>query len=411
MPGEAQISLVERSSLVTISPSTPAACSAQALLAKDPPLREAEHRTLLYFIQHWETGVNPVTFVTERMGGPTSTLEFDGALWAAWADEDYTLYIRQDGSYVDLDVTILGLEASLKALRWDMKMGDYVIPRAEHRALHAKGFSEGEKVKYPVQDMATKDELKRFVLAYCDGQIFCDHQVRDSNILGMVFMPLVLGAFSIKAPKDGEAPSPEYLAEKALDKDIGPEPFQTPPPPHPVKPAYPPEPPKPENWREPDPEQVKVIEDDIRWEVAPPERLTNYLEEIRLHNVGVDYHRQQAILDWEAKKAVIDEAHKKAMAQHKKVVDALRAADRRFATKHKKWEVAKARRDALMQGFQAGRMFDLGVVYEEHSKAGPRSINGYPIFYSFRVLSRNDWDRARKAITRELERRESMEVE
>lgn len=411
MPDEAQLRAAKRSDPVNTTRSTPAACSAQALLAKDPPLRDGVHRSLLYYIQHWETGVNPVAFVTERMGGPTSTLEFEGVDWAVWLNEDYILYICTDGSYVDLDVSAIGLEPALKALRWDLKMGDYCIPRAEHKALHAKGYAEGLKVKYPIQDVATKDELKKFVMAYCDGQILCDHQVRDSNIMGMVFMPLILGAFAIKAPEEGAEPSPEYLAQKALDKDIGPEPCQTPPPPTPVKPAYPPEPPKPANWREPDPEQVKIIEEDIRWNVAPPERLENYLEEIRLHNVGVDYHRQQALTDWEAQKAAIDETHKKAMAQHKKTVDTLRAADRRFAAKHRKWEIAKARQKALLSGFQAGRMSDLGVIYEEYSKAGPRSINGYPCFFSFRVLSRNDWERARKAINRELEHRESMEVE
>ena len=34
---------------------------------------------------------------------------------------------------------------------------------------------------------------------------------------------------------------------------------------------------------------------------------------------------------------------------------------------------------------------DISVVYEFLDKAGPRSINGYPCFFSFRCVSKDDW--------------------
>lgn len=52
----------------------------------------------------------------------------------------------------------------------------------------------------------------------------------------------------------------------------------------------------------------------------------------------------------------------------------------------------------------------IGVIYENLDQAGPRSINGMPSFFSCRLLNVEDWERARKAINRELERREEIEV-
>lgn len=52
----------------------------------------------------------------------------------------------------------------------------------------------------------------------------------------------------------------------------------------------------------------------------------------------------------------------------------------------------------------------IGVLWEFIDKALPRGINGYPMFASLRVLNRTDWDRARKAIAAELERRKDIHV-
>lgn len=33
------------------------------------------------------------------------------------------------------------------------------------------------------------------------------------------------------------------------------------------------------------------------------------------------------------------------------------------------------------------------VIYEEYSKAGPWAINGYPSFFSFKSVSKSDWEK------------------
>ena len=408
MPDEAQLQTDARSS--GMMPVSPAKVSAQALLAEGKPLCDwTNHGTLSAILQR-EVGSNPVEFVTKRLErGPTTIIEHEGANWCAWLDEDYVLYVREDGLALDLDVSVIGLEPSLVALRWDLKMSDHRIPRHEHKLLKAKGYDLGLKYKLPVPD-STTEKLREFVRAYCDGLILCDHQVQRQSDLGMVFMPLLFGAFEAKAPAEGAEPSLEYLAEQSLRVDLGEKPTMPKGPPPPVKPQYPPPPPPPAGRREPDPEHVKLIEDDIRWNVAPPERLTTYLEEIRLHNVGVDYYAANDVLNWEAAKTAIDKAHAKALADHEKALVQLHRENDHIKAAIARWEDEQAYRAAQLEGFHQGRMADVGTIYEEYSKAAPRSINGLPIFYSFRILSRNDWTRARKAITRELERREGMEV-
>lgn len=50
----------------------------------------------------------------------------------------------------------------------------------------------------------------------------------------------------------------------------------------------------------------------------------------------------------------------------------------------------------------------LGIIWEYYAAAGPRAINGYPTFFSCRLMRIEDWERAVKAIEREMERRESL---
>lgn len=50
---------------------------------------------------------------------------------------------------------------------------------------------------------------------------------------------------------------------------------------------------------------------------------------------------------------------------------------------------------ALMGPKMAQWMKDnhITVVYEEYSKAGPMSVNGYPCFFSFKSVSKSDWEK------------------
>jgi hypothetical protein len=59
---------------------------------------------------------------------------------------------------------------------------------------------------------------------------------------------------------------------------------------------------------------------------------------------------------------------------------------------------------------QPDTLSQIGVIYEYYEKAGPRSINGKPSFFSFHMLHIEDWDRARPAIVKEIERRKNIDL-
>jgi hypothetical protein len=58
-------------------------------------------------------------------------------------------------------------------------------------------------------------------------------------------------------------------------------------------------------------------------------------------------------------------------------------------------------RDSLLQ---------IGCIWEYLSKAGPRGINGYPIFFSMHFMHVDDWDRCSAAIRNEEERQKNIVV-
>lgn len=64
----------------------------------------------------------------------------------------------------------------------------------------------------------------------------------------------------------------------------------------------------------------------------------------------------------------------------------------------------------LFSKYSSDSVKTIGTIYEHMSTAGPRSINGYPIFMSCKMLHVKDWERARKAILVEEERRKSIEL-
>lgn len=53
---------------------------------------------------------------------------------------------------------------------------------------------------------------------------------------------------------------------------------------------------------------------------------------------------------------------------------------------------------------------DTGLLWEWIREAGPRGINGMPMFTSHRAMHKDDWERAKKAIVAELERRKEIKV-
>lgn len=52
---------------------------------------------------------------------------------------------------------------------------------------------------------------------------------------------------------------------------------------------------------------------------------------------------------------------------------------------------------------------NIGMVYEENSKAGPRSLNGYPIFMSMKIVSQSDTKKFVEMYNKYIKMREEFE--
>jgi hypothetical protein len=62
----------------------------------------------------------------------------------------------------------------------------------------------------------------------------------------------------------------------------------------------------------------------------------------------------------------------------------------------------------LFSGWTKEELKEVGFLYEYLTEAGPRAVNGYPIFFSCRVINRNDAERFREYATVLLAQREAF---
>jgi len=54
----------------------------------------------------------------------------------------------------------------------------------------------------------------------------------------------------------------------------------------------------------------------------------------------------------------------------------------------------------------------VGMIYEWYGEnEAPRSINGYPMFFSCKFMNKDDWERASNAIERESTRRKDIDLD
>jgi len=280
----------------------------------------------------------------------------------------------------------------------------------------------------PIREFASmpKDELRAFVLGVADCQIFTSdhvHNTTDTSLLGMIFMPLALGAlevdegFRAMLPNQPEGPGdkPETPKLELPDK-----------PENTVRePSYPVEPteglPSPEvvpqdvldavDWGEIGWEEVEAYREGrgaygekmAQWqaEVWLPWKTT--CDDLRAkHQEDIAAYEAQ-VAAWKAQCQPLREEHEAKLASLQSDMEAWAKADREYRKAYLVWE--RIIGVAYQHHFQ-----NLGVFWEWMKDAGPRSVNGYPIFFSCRIMNRTDWLRARDAIIREQERRESIEI-
>jgi hypothetical protein len=63
-----------------------------------------------------------------------------------------------------------------------------------------------------------------------------------------------------------------------------------------------------------------------------------------------------------------------------------------------------------MGGLQGVEPASIGTIYEYLEHAGPRQVNGWPMFTSCQLMNRADWERSRTAINHEKERLDNLKV-
>jgi len=245
------------------------------------------------------------------------------------------------------------------------------------------------------------DALREFITGICDGQIFTSSQV-EPDMVPMVFMPLALGALQL--PKDvllrvttklpahpGEKPDEPEVPEKGKG------------------PSAPEEPKKPDPLVE-DPEVIADIESRIGWQQATSAELDEYKNGIAAHNEELELAHEAAMTSWKADLetwkatcAAIDKTHATALNTYDEKV-------KRAAEALHRWEAAYAMHNVAFGAAMEVYHGDIGILWEYTRQAGPRSINGCPCFFSFRVMHREDWAKAHKAALAEMERRKNIPI-
>jgi hypothetical protein len=66
---------------------------------------------------------------------------------------------------------------------------------------------------------------------------------------------------------------------------------------------------------------------------------------------------------------------------------------------------------ALMEfPFSKAECKNIGRFWEYLSEAGPMAVNGQPIFFSVRIMHKDDWTKLVPAIQAEIERRKNIKV-
>lgn len=242
-----------------------------------------------------------------------------------------------------------------------------------------------------------REELRQLVLDIADQRCLTAANV-PPEMLGMVFLPVLMGALS---------PSDEMLLPRPPNPVFEPipaEPNLPEMPPVPEKPAPPAPPPYPT-------EQMELV----RWgrlleaDVLPP-----YQKMLAQHKILLKEWRQTILAQYkntlclhEANCQAVQAERARLLLEHELQLEAVRTRNAALEAAHaQEIEAWKA------ECGQAAKLWcaDLGTVYEYYDKALPRAINGYPIFPSLRILHREDWELVRGAVNREIERRKNDDL-
>ena len=270
--------------------------------------------------------------------------------------------------------------------------GSTVTPAG--RVVTSEGVELGEARLVLEVLRINREQLREFVYDLVDGRVLTSEQVAPKD-MGMVFMPILFGALS----------PPEVVGSKP-DLALSPQP--APPPPF-VERAVPARPKPPELAVVP--EKVRL---DYEWSAIDKEDYDEAVACVEVVNVALLSAWEKETLDpWkkvERTNSLVNSKRKKAYDKACKNYYALKAAWAqecdRLRAEH---EVHLAAWESVSKRVLSLWARDLGVVYAHMSEAGPRGINGNPMFMSMRLLHLEDWKLAFDAYNKEVARRKSDE--
>lgn len=259
--------------------------------------------------------------------------------------------------------------------------------------------AKGHEMHFP---SLTAEELRRFVLRFCDGHIWTSrHSPSD---MGLMFLPVAFGCLSV--PKQTQ----ERIFSKLMP-DPGKEPQGSP---RPEAPSFPPEPKRPDEPEpvQADPARVSEIQFNISWDDKSNKELDAYYEEIKRQNEALQDAFKEDLQRWEKEveewRALCD----RLTADHQERISEWEADNEDFLREHRRWVEARARWEAVCNGVGAQFLKDLGCVWadSEMDQHCGRSINGKPVFMDCHLMNLQDFERAMQACRIEEERRKKIVV-
>jgi hypothetical protein len=267
----------------------------------------------------------------------------------------------------------------------------------------ADNETPAEKTKTPEETLddllapRPKEFLQSIVRDYLASAIFFSSQIREPNLLPMVFMPVAFGALSFSVPKPEIPPQPAQPQNR------------------PVCPAWDPSPKLATKTLKERKAAVKDAQDHLE-EVEYKRRWDDASDDDVIQARARLLECQDALANlpyWEAclkehvqkRKAYLADlqAYRKSLSVWRQAMRDWKSQCDSLQPQIEAWE---ARRQAYYKRLDE----ELGVIYAPMSDMMPRGVNGYPMFFSMAVLNKTDFNRVCVAIERELSRQKDLDV-
>lgn len=289
---------------------------------------------------------------------------------------------------------------------WDHFDHDSKLKAADLRPVVERAAAEAVPFQYDMGVKMTADELLQFVHGYMAGHVYLG--VDCGSDAGLVFMPLMFGAFNL--PEGTVHPLSLWLPKAGDEPKCPSRPAATPQPNRPKRGPKP----KPPAALTPDPETMRGF-DDLSWDDpdAADAKRAAYLADHANSTKVLESQWQQAVKDWEddkpyrAKLAAWKEACKAVRDEYALVCKEYDKVVAAWQADHDRWKRESTLEDIAYTVFNSVRLSDLGDVWADTTKDKPmpRCINGKPMFGSMRLISKADLAKARKLIDAEFKRR------